>query len=114
MADMDLPAPLPGEHDPALGPHPGLSKPGVLEPRREGLGRGDLDAWGRVDEFLRDKMTLKDLKTHDNGMTLARFLVELYGADGNAQCAYLYELADALAKVISQEMPPVGPPHIVN
>ena len=45
---------------------------------------------------------------------IATFLIDLYGADGNAQCVYLAEVSGRLAAEIGSGMPPVGPPELVN
>ena len=99
------------DHDPTLEPWASMSREAILA---EIAAETDGDRYAFLMEFLRDKMTRKELQTENHAMRIAKLLIEEYDAYGNAQCVYLCKQAGKLAAEIVEAMPAFGPAHEVN
>ncbi len=99
------------DHDPAAEPYASMTKLEILDLMERAGGR---DEWERLNLFLIDKMTSREMEAHARAVQIGRFLVGLYEADGTEQCAFLCGLAGRLAAEVAAGMPPIEPPEVVN
>lgn len=100
-------------HDPTVEPYASMKRDAILALMLEAED-DDLERWAMLEQFLRDKMTRRELQTNNRAKLLAAFLFETWDAQGAEQLKYLTELAGGIATMIAEDMPPVGPPEEVN
>jgi hypothetical protein len=75
---------------------------------------GDNSRFFFLNEFLLDKLSSRELLAHNRAHRLAAYLLDLFNADGNAQCTYLSDVAAETVMKVTEGMPRVGPAHLVN
>lgn len=99
-------------HDPALEPYASMTRDEI----RALMMEPDIDPARSffLEQFLLDKMTTRELDLHTKAQELATYLMGLWQANGNEQCAFLCRVAGRVAAEIAEGMPPVGPPEECN
>ncbi len=65
-------------------------------------------------EFLLDKCSVKELERINFANALGLYLVEKRGAFGTEQFAFISGLASRMTCELFEDMPPAGPPELVN
>jgi hypothetical protein len=99
------------EHDPTLEPWASMPRDELLERLARAEDPAEVEF---LNEFLMDKLSIKELVVVNHAHAIAAYLIREYDAYGNAQCVYLTERAGALAAEIMRGMPPRGTPQECN
>jgi hypothetical protein len=99
-------------HDPSLEPYASMSRYKILELMHHPETSSQRLAF--LEQFLLEKMTIREPDEHNHAGSIASFLIKEYDAYGNDQCRLLYCSARTLANVIGEGMPARGPPEECN
>jgi hypothetical protein len=102
------------DHDPDLEPYASMTRDEIVAAMANASEAGDFARWEMLHEFMLDKCSARELEQINFANALGLYLVEKRGAFGAEQLAFISGLAGRTTRELFEDMPPAGPPELVN